>query len=476
MPVESVWLACASLTIGLVGLVVATRGRTGDLLAPFSTSLILLISIFGIRPLFMAADGAIWFYGADVSQGTPLASLVGLAGITALVGGHWVATVTTSRGRRQFPTEVELAPAPDPTILALRFRRGLVAAIAILGAWLAITLYMGGGTAILGQLFAGRSAANSQFLVGVPALVPALPVVAAVVAAVQRVTLERVRALSRSQRLCYWLVVGLAVVPPLALGNRRFLIPSIIAGLIGASTRRWSRKVSLSLIGTSAVVFFSLTVIPFIRSAGSRTDDAGFTSAFSDRVGSEGIWGSIEKFFVSYDTEMYSYIAYAGPQIGSTSVPWGLGRGTFGDLLIAPMPAAFGPPRSWSNTLLTGLFGGTCQEGICPVPSVFGTLFFDFGLVGVVVASYLLGSWSQRWTSRYERASGSRLVALVVVAAVAPVAARGNFPAQVSIALQVAVAALAVDWWVRQARPGRAGPLPVAHRRSWRGRSSVPRR
>lgn len=442
--------------VGIGLLVVVTRFRRGDLLSPFSTSLILLIAIFGVRPIFMLVNESYFFYGLEVSDGVNHASVIGLVGILGLGTGYLLAHLPAG------------AQAPVAARSGLQAHRGggmtiaAVTSLLVLVVWFAVTALLGGSVEFVAETFDGRTADVEAALTGVPAIVFGLPVVAGLLVALQRIRTERVRPLSLIENVQYWSVIALSVVPPAALGNRRFLIPTVLAGLIGACTRTWLKRVTARMVLGVLVATCALAIVPFIRSAGSRTRSTSFLGAMSDRLGAEGIGGVMEDFFLSYDTEMFSYVAYVAPRLGET-IPYGYGRGTLVEMVGAAAPQAVLPFQTWSNSLLDRIFGGGCGDVNCPVPSVFGTLYFDLAFPGLIFATVAIGASLTRYGLWIHRASGWRLTAVLLLGSFAPLMARGNAISQLWIAVQVfaglqaAIVLTQLIAWI--ARPSRDAQL-----------------
>lgn len=436
------WL---TLCIGVVGIVAITGLRRGSLLSPASVTLVMLVAIFGVRPIMMVSRDNYRFYGGtNILDGYAVAAYVGLVSVTAFLLGYLV----SASGRNR--TVVADAPArlvevPRPLNVGLAGRTSL----GVLILWLALMILAGGGVSYLGVLFQGRGAGGEAALAGLPAIIPALPVVAALLVALARIETERIRPLTVREKCWYWLVLVLAVIPPTALGSRRFLLPSLLAALIAAMGTRWSKIVTLRMIVLAFASFLALSVIPFVRSSGSRTGSPGLLGAMRDYFGERGIGGTLENFFLSYDTEMFNYVAFLATRLGD-SIEYGWGRGTIGEALVSVIPAGISPYPRWSNVILIEAFGGACGVSYCPVPSASGVLFYDLGLAGVFVGMCLLGALSARFEANFIASNGSKLVILLTLASFTPQIIRGNSIAQLWIAIQIIVVVGLLVWFLRR--------------------------
>ncbi|MEX5270575.1 hypothetical protein [Kocuria sabuli] len=426
-----------TLVIGAISWIVGTGLRRGAFLAPYSLILLILLSIFGFRPLLMPNEPASFaFYGYNIASGYELASIIGFAGTIAFVVGY-AARNLYSQGKT--PTSI-----PVPALPRLTPGRANCAAWVLLALWLLIMIVVGGGPGFLSLLFAGRSEAVNRVFAGLPAFVPALPVVACLMVATIRFKSERIRRYTPQQNLAYWIVAVAAVVPPSALGTRRFLIPSVIIMVVGSFAQTWNRKVRPAWLAAVVVAFLVLAIVPFVRSAGSRvggrTDLLGAMSVY---FRDEGARGTLDNFFLSYDTEMFNWLAYFGPRMGE-SVPYGWGRGTIGELLASPLPASLAPLDRWNDVLLGYAFDTACSlETVCPVPSIVGILFTDMSWIGLIFGMFLLGVLAGGFERTLLYSSGNYTAALLLVAGFSVLFARGNSMAQAWIAVQVFVV-----WWV----------------------------
>jgi hypothetical protein len=427
-------VALLTALIGIGSVVAATLLQRGPLLSPFSTSMAVLVSIFGIRPLLEIQLGVHVFYGHDVTDGVRGATMVGFVAVVCCAIGY----VSRRRPPRPFVAD---ASSTDSLLPAAR------AAAVLIALWLAAMVYVGGGVHFLSILFSGRNAATRRALQGVPVLVSTLPTAAAILVAVHRIRIERVRPLLRVERVAFAAVVIASLVPPMALGNRRFLLPSLIAASIAVMLPKFDRRVPLRAAAAGAVVFVLLISIPFARSTGAvgNTSTIGGVGTY---LGNDGIGGAVQRYFLSFDTEMFGYVSYLDTRLGS-EIPYGYGKWFAVDSVLAPLPSsaaeAFGV-RTRSNDVLQDMVGHGCDVSrTCPVPSLPGISYAEFGLLGVVVALFLWGRLCHAMQHALAAARGHRLTAIVTFIGSAPVLMRGNTVNLAWIAVNVLALAVAAD-------------------------------
>lgn len=431
-----------SLLIGVPAWITGTRFRRGSILSPYSLTLLILLSIFGVRPLLMPGElESFKFYGYSIDYGFEQAAMLGFIGITSFVVGY--AALKAGVLAKPVSHGTSVSQPAKYGVHAHAPSRSAFVALGLVAAWFGAMIVLGGGIGFLEVLFAGRSEETLGALAGVPAIVSALPVVGCLLVAATRFQYERARRYSRPQSLAYWLVTIVAVVPPTALGSRRYLIPSVVIVLLGSLNQHWQKKVKLKWVIGGVAAFLALAAVPFIRSAGSRTrGSTDFLGAMGEYFGEEGVRGVLNNFFLSWDTEMFNYVAYLAPRMGE-NIQFGMGRGTVGEVLALPLPAAISPFQRWNDVLLEYAFGDGCSvETACPVPSIIGVLYSDLAIPGLILGMLILGGMASRFEHSLARSNSTYTGVLLLTAGFAVLFARGNSMAQAWIAFQCFVM-----WW-----------------------------
>ncbi|MET9018455.1 hypothetical protein ABZV93_00580 [Actinopolymorpha sp. NPDC004070] len=374
---------------------------------------LMLVAIFGIRPLFSDRLPT-GFYGYDVSAGQDLALTVGMTCLVSLGLGVFLA----SGGNRSRPGERPRPVGAQPMTLGRL-------AVASAGGVVVYAVFMAAryGPSVFGELMAGRSASLSETLGGIPEVVTTLPLSGSVAAALYLIS-HRSQKMSSAEWWAVTLAALVSVIGVSALGNRRFLIPAVLAPVIAALVRRPVRLHLWHLaVGLAMVVV--LAAIPMVRSAGARAPGQSFVDALLQYIQQEGIVGTLVPVFASYDTEMFDYIALAGPSLQSGFDPWGAGRGTLLAFVTWPMPSAWF--QSYRDEVLTRFWGGGCGNPVCPVSSLAGVLYFDGGLIVVAIGSVLAGLLLRRLTlvlANAVEASTLKLLMTVIASSFALVAVR----------------------------------------------------
>ena len=410
--------------------------------------MVILVAIFGIRPLLVVGEPNHLFYGRDVSEGYWTSVVVGALAISALGVGYWLwPSRRISNDSQEHPPAnlggADLSGGRGIMFAVSRVSIGALATVCIglVLAWTLLMVALAGGTGVLSTMAGGRSGESSLAIENLPIIVYSLPAAAAYTAAFWRIVVERsIGSLDRSSKLVFWGIVLLSLGPPALLGNRRFILPCVIAAVIAANfpTKRWNARITPLKVFASLAVVTILASIPYVRSAGSRQSGDNLIDALVSYVQAEGFTGVFTNFFRSYDTEMFDYIALVSPGLGSTT-PYGWGRGTFMDVAVSALPAQAVDTPAWSNQILIDTFGQTCAAGVCPVPSYAGTAFFDFGFVGVALLSVICGVLFRAFENSFHRSGGLALLALLIAGSFPATAIRGNYPSQMWIAFNIFV-------------------------------------
>lgn len=444
-----------TLFVAIVGIIAGTKFRRGSILSPFTLVLLILISIFGIRPLLMPDNPASFYmYGYNTASGFDKAALFGFIGTASFVAGYAFWSIVLRNKYEEKMAGAKPVPAALPDWAP---DRSIKIAWCLFGSWFLVMIIIGGGVGFLSELFGGRSPAVMAKLANVPAVFSSLPVIGCLTIAAVRFQYERYAKYTQPQNLAYWLITAVSVIPPSAIGTRRFLIPSVVMAIIGALANSWTKKIKLSWVVGGVAAFFALAVIPFVRSSGSRdlgsTDLIGAMNAY---FGQEGVRGVLDGFFLSYDTEMFNYVSYLSRAMG-TIIPFGMGRGTLGEIIGLPIPAAISPFERWNDVLLMHMYGEVCDyQQACPVPSIVGILYSDLAMPGLIVGMLLLGIWAGRFEAKLFTATGTKMGVLMLTAGFAISFTRGNSMAQVWLAVQCFFVWWALDKFLLRPRKPRS--------------------
>jgi len=382
-------LISAIAVAGLVPVLVRLVAGTLDPFEPLVPATVAFVLLFIARPVFDHAAPTRTFAGQDLTAHYPKMLAVVLVGIVLFQIGY-----ATCRPRGT----VESTPAarsPDTGVLML------VAAtltLASLGFLLMRALLAGG----LSSLFLDRSEIGARAL-NVPfiseSVMLALPAVL-VLWSVPRPHRAAARLLS---------IVPLAVllISAIPQGNRRDLLPVVVAVTALAYLRRNARPRILSLAVVGALVFF-LVVTPLRI---SRNGDAGYWASLVTAV--EHPMRSIEGLFREQDTAMTTALAIEIRDVG-TRIPWQHGTSVLSETALQPVPRQIWPTkpepiRTQLIELNWGLRSGTCYTQ-CPTFSVLGSLYADAGLWTVGAGCLLFGALLARWYGYFQRRREDTLV------------------------------------------------------------------
>lgn len=442
-----------TIAVGLIAWVVAVRFRRGSVLGPFPLSLLMLVAIFGVRPVLMIHYDTYDIYGLDVISGFNQTARLGFVAVTTLTAGYWISRLL-DKNRHQAPSEPATGGRMPPTV-----RVAAITCVACSAAWFVVMALIGGGPAAIGVLYAGRSAAATSILGNTPSAVFCLPIAGAVLLAAARIRTERSRHLTVRERVYFWAAIAASTIPSAALGGRRFLVPCVLAALVATAVPRWRAPVTVRMVAFASGSLLLLAAIPFVRSSGARTEGAGFLTALQDYFGEAGINGTLRSLFLSYDTDAFGYMSYVVPRLGD-GVPYGYGRSTIGDLFLNALPVSSGV-QLWSDQLLTQFFGAGCAGDVCPVASAVGILYFDWGLPVLIAGCLLLGFWFGRFDGALLRAGSYRLLALLTVGGFAMIAVRGSSMSTAWLAVNVLLLAAVLLRVLGTAEPHDVPAVPL---------------
>lgn len=380
----------------------------------------MLFAIFGVRPLFYDRFDEEAWYGKYMPspEGETLALFVGLTAMVGIGIGAAMMNGRVAKARRKYRHSATQLHAP------IRFtaKEVLLATLAATGAYVAVLTLMA-GSQIFSQLRQGRSAEVT--IGGVPEIVLMVPMTGSTAAAIFLLA-NRSRKISKTEFIVLLVSISISIALVSQLGNRRFIIPTILIPVIASLIRRPTR-VRLWHIPAALIAVLMMAIIPMIRAAGARNPNESMLEAAWRYLRDEGISGTIRPIFASYDTEMFDYVAILAPRMHEEGYGWG--RGTILEFITRPIPASWGSTTSWSNTLLTRLFGGGCGEPFCPVASFPGVMFFDGGLILVAIGSLAMGAFLRSLAIAWQYSTNlsfRRLLSVVIASAFALIAMRTN--------------------------------------------------
>ncbi|WP_372791309.1 hypothetical protein [Paraconexibacter sp.] len=412
--------------IAVTALPLVWRGLAGrlDFFEPIVISAVLIGLLFGVRPLIQIASGDLTYHGSyDVSAKFPAAVALGLLGAVSFVISYeaYLAIAARRHGERHASRRLE-------------FRSDLVvrtAAIAA-GAGLALFLFhlqrtesIVGGLRLMMQ---GRSQALTEATANSSEYLSSAPVLGAcaaiAIASVSRSPTLRTRAA----------IVVMASIPVLIfllIGNRRFIVPSIVIPIVVGFLVKGRRPRRSVVLPVAVAAFLLLAIIPYARSAGAREQAGGFLNIVT--YGLSNPEKPATAFMTGYDTEMVVALAMQVESLEATG-HYSFGRATVGDLLLAPVPSALFPskPQTARNELLIDVTGVPCQttgQTSCPDFSVVGTFYQDWHILGVILGMGALGWGAAAAWRRHlvQPRNPYRAVIVAVVVVQLPIIIRAGF-------------------------------------------------
>lgn len=410
----------------LVAIMTSPMKGVGRFLAPDVQSALILFMIFGVRPWIPDRLEGKGLYGIDPSkEGMEVALAAGLVAAFAFACGLLVARLVRLRGHDMAGHSRISRWRSRPERHRMTVGKTLVWALVGAGAYSAAVIAASGFEG-LSVLSGGRS--EEATIAGFPEFLAMLPISGPVAIAFFLVQ-ERCRPILMREWVMLSLPLGVSLGFVSMLGQRRFMIPCLLIPLLGYCLGRVVR-VKWWHIATGFTGLLTLATVPMVRSAGARRPGEELIGATIRYVGEEGLVGTLRPVIASYDTEMLDYIAVVAGLLDSGGEPgFGFGRGTFLEFLSRPLPSGIFPASEYSDRLLTELYGGPCGDPVCPVASVVGVSYFDFGLIGVFCAVALLAGVLRVLAAEIQfpaRRSNLSLVFVCIGGAFALVATRTN--------------------------------------------------
>jgi hypothetical protein len=416
------WLI-ALVNLVPVAIVIASCPLRGlsRVLAPDTQLVAVLYAIFAIRPLFsqrfQASESNLYrgFYGLlPTYEGQMTASLVGMLLLWSIAIGAFF----RSQWRNGADPRYYRSPALNPLLVnanmaSLPHVRALICAVAAIVLYFATLVTLLGVARVL-AMSRGRSAASAPQ--GLPEIVGILPL-AGSIAAATIILMARGRPIGFSTWLSISACTALSLVAVSQLGNRRFMIPSLL--IVGtALLMRKPARIRLWHAAVGLLTLLIFAVVPYVRSEGNR-NGLSFPQAIARYVGETGFSGTIRNIFTTYDTEMYDYIAVVAPRLASGRADYGYGAGTILEFLTRPLPASLLENAERSNKIREYVFNYDC--GIScglpfPVPSLGGVLYFDGWYIGVVLGGILAGIATRALAYRWSHAATSTVAQNVFTA------------------------------------------------------------
>jgi hypothetical protein len=449
-----------SLVVGIIATVyvfssTSNRGLA-RFMAPEVIAMLMLFSIFSIRPLFADRFAEQTFYGyIPTPAGEHTALVIGTVCMTFFALGCFLASVRPAkaavlRARR---------PPAETRVVRLSATRALM--IACGGAVLYVLLLLAvAGPGTVAALGGGRS--QDVAIGGVPEFVLLVPMTGSIVATLFIIS-RRDSVITRREAVLCLCAVSVSVVLLSQLGNRRFLIPAALMPIIAILVRRTLRVRAYHVV-IALVAFLFIAIVPMVRSAGARMPGENLLTASWRYLGERGIAGVLTPVFASYDTEMLDYIAFMSQKLTSNSgIGFGLGRGTVVEFLLRPLPSSVSGMQ-FSDQLLASVWGGGCGQPVCPVASVAGVLYFEGGVVAVAIGSLAFAIALRFLSNRLGFSRSIRLLPLTCVAvasAFALIATRTNTVHSLWWTLYAIVLTLLVHRMVStRTRPVTSAPTP----------------
>ena len=388
-------LAIAAAGLGPVVIRLVT-GRL-DVFEPLVAATVAFVLLFIARPIVDHALPTREFAGQNVEPNYAAMLVVVLVGVASFQLGYALV--------RSRPVEAPSHErrAPDVGVL---FFVGLALTTASVACLLLRALLAGG----LSTLFADRSELGPN-AVNVPVITESV-----MLALPAALVLWSVPPPHRAAaRLLSVVPLGVLLVSALPQGNRRDLLPAIVAFAALPYLRRGTRPRVVSLALLSILAFF-LIVTPLRV---SRNGEVGYWPSLV--AGIEHPSRSVEALFEEQDTAMTTALAIEVRDVG-TRIPWQHGSSLLAETVLQPVPRQLwaGKPETIRTQLIElnwGVRRGICFSQ-CPTFSVLGSLYADAGMFTVAAGCSVFGALLAAWYRYFQRRRGDPLLQAACAATV----------------------------------------------------------
>jgi O-antigen/teichoic acid export membrane protein len=380
--------------LALVPVMLVVMGRRFDIFEPVYLFAIAYAVLFVVRPAVdLSAQGGVpAVAGVRVDATYERALVVAVVGCLAFYVGYF------GRLGVRLSEAVPLPPQrwPSGTVRGLVVTTGVIVA-AVFGAF----VLRHGGLNALSVLGGTRSVLRTNLFASSSAYAYAAPFWLIAIGVLLVALADRWRSSSAVLGL---VLVGSSQVFALGSGDRSWILPPIAALVLVGYLKRGRRPRVLTAVLTLAAVFVVGVAAPSAYRNATNYESA--SKAATSVVTSPG--NGVGRFFTSGDTAMAPDLA-AELGIVPHTVQYRYGATLLGDL-ARPLPRSVWPgkPREAETQLMARLWPGLYRQNVQFTFSIFGEPFWNFGLIGVVIACWLFGlSWRALY-SWYQRAPGNR--------------------------------------------------------------------
>ena len=395
---------------------------------PIVLSMVMLGILFGIRPIAMYFAGETeYFLWYPISPYLDQAVFLGMIGtVMFLIGYLGISEIYSNKSNNKL-NRILIADRKSTGMYLYCFSIFLLSLIMF---YLYISA-SGSALSVLQMMYSGRSQELVDSLPLQSEYFSVAPILSAC-AAVILIVSNGDKKFSFLDSVLIAFFVLFPVVIFLLMGVRRFIIPSVFIPLVVYYLVRNKKPRLKNLFILAPLIFLLLSVVPYLRTEGARTNLQESNSGLIEHVFTNA-GKHVGRFILGHDTEMVSALSV---EIGAlkTAKDYYYGRAVFGDLLLAPIPSIIFPekPTTARDGMLVDSFGMKCnatEGGLCPDFSVIGTFYQDFWYVGVSLGMLIIGSISALMWQKYllKKASSLSIVVLSCWVVFLPIIIRAGF-------------------------------------------------